>query len=123
MTRKLLPLALLFAACGPRYDGVEITLHSEPPIPVRVSDAEFELPAGIAVAIDVKPLSSNQFDYYESDQLELRSDDRQILRVEPTENPRRFILIGVAPGDTCVQLEVDYDAHGCIPATVLAPTP
>lgn len=123
MTHKFLPLALLLAACGPRYDGVDITLHSEPPVPVRVSDNEFELPAGIAVAIDVKPLSSNQFDYYESDQLELRSDDRQVLRVEPTENPRRFILIGVAPGDTCVQLEVDYQNHGCIPAAVLAPAP
>ncbi len=123
MTRTLFALPLLLAACGPRYDGVEITLHSEPPVPVRVSDNEFELPTGIAVAIDIKPLSSNQFDYYQTDQLDLRSDDRQTLRVEPTENPRRFILIGVAQGDTCVQLEVDYQDRGCIPATVLAPAP
>ena len=128
MTHQLLrllglPLLLLIAACGPRYDGIEIELHTEPPVPVRVSNDEFELPAGIAVAIDVKPLSSNQFDYYNSDQLELRSDDRQVLRVEPTENPRRFVLVGVNPGTTCVQLEVDYEKHGCIPATVLAPAP
>lgn len=119
----LLALPLLVAACGPRYDGVDIELHSEPPVPVRVSENEFELPVGIAVAIDVKPLSSNQFDYYQSDQLDLRSDDRQILRVEPTENPRRFILIGVSPGETCVELEVDYSDRGCIPATVVAPAP
>lgn len=126
MTRSLLalaPLALLAAACGPRYDGVDIKLHSEPPVPVRVSDNEFELPTGIAVAIEVKPLSSNQFDYYQTDQLDLRSDDRGVLRVEPTENPRRFILIGVSPGETCVELEVDYEERGCIPATVLAPPP
>ncbi len=123
MTRPLLPLALLLAACGPRYDGVDIDLHSEPPVPVRVSDNDFELPAGIAVVIEVKPLSSNQFDYYESDQLDLRSDNRQVLRVEPTGDSRRFVLIGVAPGQTCVQVEVDYRDRACIPAVVTAPEP
>lgn len=115
----LLPL-LLLAACGPRYDGIELELYSAPPVPVRVHATEIELSVGIAAAIDVRPLSSNQFDYYESDQLDLRSRDRSILRVEPTEHPRRFVLIGVAPGETCVDIEVDYDERGCIPATVLA---
>ena len=118
MTR-LLPLALLLAACGPRYDGINIELHSEPPVPVHVSDNDFELPAGIAVVIDVKPLSSNQFDYYESDQLDLRSDNRQVLRVEPTENSRRFVLIGVALGLMFIiatGLGKQLVFHGILPA-------
>ena len=118
----LLPF-LLLAACGPRYDGIELELYSAPPVPVRVHATEIELSVGIAAAIDVRPLSSNQFDYYDSDQLDLRSQDRAVLRVEPTGNPRRFVLIGVAPGETCVDIEVDHDERGCIPATVLAASP
>ena len=121
--KRLCLLPLLLAACGPRYDGIELELYSAPPVPVRVHATEIELSVGIAAAIDVRPLSSNQFDYYESDQLDLRSQDRDILRVEPTESPRRFVLIGVAPGETCVDIEVDYDERGCIPATVLAASP
>ena len=118
----IIPL-LALAACGPRYDGVVLELYSAPPVPVRVSGEEIEVAAGVAAAVDVKPLSSNQFDYYETDQLVLRSQDRDILRVEPTEAPRRFVLIGVAPGETCVDIEVDHEDRGCIPATVIAATP
>ncbi|HEY0137066.1 MAG TPA: hypothetical protein VGB85_23445 [Nannocystis sp.] len=118
----MLPL-LALTACGPRYDGVVLELYSAPPVPVRVNGEEIEVAAGVAAAVDVRPLSSNQFDYYESDQLVLTSQDRDILRVEPTEAPRRFVIIGVAPGETCVDIEVDYEDHGCIPATVIAATP
>ena len=120
--KRLLPL-LLLAACGPRYDGLEFKLHTEPPVPVRISGEEIELPVGIAVAVDVTPLSSGRFDYYESDQLDLDPEDRSVLRVEPTGDPRRFIMIGVSPGETCVEVEVDYDRHGCIPARVIEAAP
>jgi hypothetical protein len=30
------------------------------------------------------------------------------------------VFIGVEPGETCVEIEVDYDEHGCIPARVIA---
>lgn len=122
--KRLLPLLLLgLAACGPRYDGLTITLNSEPPLPVNINDTVIELPVGIAVVIDVYPLSSTRFDYYESDQLALRSEDRDVLRVEPTSEPRRFIVIGVTPGETCVAVEVDHDDHGCIPARVVEAAP
>ena len=119
---RLLPLFALLAAsaCQPRYDGIELTLSSTPPVPVRVSGEEIEIPLGIAVAVDVAPQSSTRFNYYEDDPLELRSQDRDILRVELTENPRIFVLVGVNPGETCVEIEVVGEDHGCIPATVTA---
>lgn len=118
--KRLIALLLLTAACGPRYEGIELTLHSEPPAPVLLDDQEIEVPVGIAVAVDVKPLSSGRFEYLVTDQLDLRSQDRDVLRVEPTENGRRFVFVGVAAGETCVEIEVDYDEHGCIPARVVA---
>lgn len=121
MKRLIALFALLAAtACQPRYDGLELTLYSNPPVPVRISGEEIELSVGLAVAVDVEPLSSTRFNYYTDDPLELRSQDRGVLRVEATENPRRFVLIAVSPGTTCVEIEVVQEDHGCIPATVLA---
>lgn len=119
--KRTIALLLLAAGCGPHYEGIALTLHSEPPVPVRIDDQEIEIPAGIAVAVDVKPLSSGRFEYLVTDPLELRSQDRDVMRVEPTEDSRRFVFVGVAPGDTCIEIEVDYDDHGCIPARVVAP--
>lgn len=120
--KRLLPLLTLLAAtaCQPRYDGLEVTLYSNPPLPVRVSGLELELPVGIAVAIDVEPQSSTRFNYYSDDPLTLRSQDRGVLRVEATEHPRRFVLVAVSAGETCVEIEVLNEEHGCIPAVVLA---
>ena len=120
--KRLLPLFSLLTAvaCQPHYDGIELTLSSEPPVPVRISGEEIEMPVGIAVAVEALPQSSSRFNYYEDDPLELRSQDRGILRVELTENPRTFVFIAVSPGETCIEVEVVGDDHGCIPATVLA---
>lgn len=119
--KRTIALLLLATACQPRYDGIELTLHSQPPVPVRVDGESIEIPLGIAVAVDVKPLSSGRFEFLEDDQLALRSQDRDVLRVEPTENGRVFVLVGVGLGETCVDIEVTYDDHGCIPARVVAP--
>jgi hypothetical protein len=120
--KRLLPLFTLLAAtaCQPRYDGIELTPITTPPVPVRIDAEEIEMSVGIAVGVDVKPLSSARFEYYSDDPLSLRSQDRAILRVEPTENPRRFVFVAVGPGTTCIDIEVVREEHGCIPATVLA---
>lgn len=120
--KRLLPLFTLLAAgaCGPHYDGLELTLFTEPPVPVRISSEEIEMTAGIAVAVDARPLSSARFGYYEDDPFELRSQDPGILRVEHTETARRFVLIAVSPGETCIDVEVVREDQGCIPATVVA---
>lgn len=120
--KRLLPLFTLLAAsaCGPHYDGLELTLFTEPPVPVRISSDEVEMPVGIAVAVDAKPLSSARFGYYEDDPFELTSQDPGILRIEHTETGRRFVFIAVSPGETCIDVEVVREDQGCIPATVLA---
>ena len=97
---RLLPLLALLAAvgCQPRFDGLEVTLYSNPPVPVRVSDQEIEMSVGLAVAIDVEPQSSTRFGYYPDDPMTLRSQDRAVLRVEPLERVRRQRLRTTAAG-------------------------
>lgn len=120
MKRLTLLLLPLLAACQPRYDGVELTLVNNPPVPPYISDHEIELPLGIAAVVEVAPQSSTRFEYYSDDPLELRPQDRDVVRVEATEDPRRFVLIGVGVGETCIDVEVVHEDHGCIPATVTA---
>lgn len=112
--------ALTLAACAPEYDHVEIELYSSPPEPVRISGASIEIPAGIAVAVEVEPISRGRIEYVNDDEVELDSEDRSILKADPTEHPRRFVLIAVEPGETCVIVEVLGNREDCIPATVLA---
>jgi hypothetical protein len=123
--KRLLCSALLLLAggCQPRYDGLDVELYSTPPRPVDVSDRGFEVPAGIAVVIDVAPRSDARIEYYEDDEVELYAEDEDVLRVDPTEKSRRFALIGVKPGETCVWVEVLGEREECIPATVAAATP
>lgn len=118
MKRLLCLLTLGLTACGPRYDRLEVELYSTPPTPVRVSGNEFEIPVGISAAISVAPVSDARFEYYEDDEVVLDSDDRETLRVDPTDNERRFVLTGVSPGKTCVWVEVLGEREECIPAVV-----
>jgi hypothetical protein len=115
----LLPLPACF---NPRYGHLDIELHSAPPVPVHVNSERVELPVGVAIAIDVAPISGNDYEYFKEDEVELDAEDRKVLRVDPTENPRRFVLTGVSVGDTCVTVRVLGEEHECIDASVL-PSP
>lgn len=115
-----LSLLLLAAACHPTYGHVELTLKSSPPVPVRIDSDEIELPVGVAVAVEVEPRSGNDYEYFKDDEVTLDTEDRKVLRVDPTANPRRFVLTGVAAGETCVVVEVFGDREECIPAVVQA---
>mgnify|MGYP000614946603 CR=1 FL=1 len=121
MNRLLrLSLFLLLPACHPAYDHLEIDLVSAPPVPVRVESDEIELPVGVAIVVDVEPKSANDYEYFKDDEVELDPQDRQVLRVDPTADPRRFVITGVKVGQTCIDIEVLGEREQCVPATVQA---
>ena len=117
------PLALILAlpACQPRFGYLEITVKSSPPVPVSVRDQAFEIPVGIAVLIHAEPVSDNMNDYVATDDVDLITQKSAILDVEPGPDDRTFVLVGVSPGDTCVDVFINGSREECIPATVLAP--
>lgn len=121
MNRRFFALLLLaLPACNPMYGHLEIDLASSPPVPVRIRNDEIEVPVGVAVAVAVEPKSGNDYEYFKDDEVELDTEDRQVLRVDPTADPRRFVLTGVRPGQTCITVDVLGEREECIPATVLA---
>lgn len=120
MTRRCALALLALAGCHAMYAGLEIRLYTSTTEPVVVTDQQIELPAGLAVAIEVLPLSGNRREY-DDDALVLRSEREDILLAEPADRQGWFVLVGVAPGETCVAVELDGEREDCIPARVVAP--
>lgn len=112
--------ALALAGCGPRYASITFEVKSDPPVPVRVDSEQIELPAGIAVEILATLQSSSSLEFVD-EQLELVSEDPELLDVEAVGQAREFVLVGVAAGDTCLSVRVDHEEEECIPVRVTAP--
>lgn len=123
MNRLALLLGALVAlgGCGPRYQTATFTLNSQPPVPVRVEPDEIELPVGVAVSVHVKLESKSSIEYTEDDALDLESKDRGVLLAETTAGVHNWVLVGVAEGETCLAVVVEYEEEDCIPVRVTAP--
>ncbi|MCY0994727.1 hypothetical protein OV203_46810 [Nannocystis sp. ILAH1] len=115
-----LAAAATLTACGPRYQTVTFELRSQPPVPVRLTGEEIEIPAGIAVSVHVTIESSARIEFTNKDALALNSQDRDILLSEATPGAHNFVLVGVAAGETCLAVEVEHEEEECIPVRVVA---
>lgn len=122
--RRIVLCALLFAApaaCAPSYGAIDIEPISTPPVSVTVRDFLIEMPAGIAVVVQVSPRSDNQNEYDDTYKVDLISQDREIFNVYRREDRREFVLVGVAEGDTCVEVRIDGSPQDCIEVTITPP--
>lgn len=111
---------LAFAACGddgPRYAGVEFDVNSAPPVPVSLTNNAIDISAGISVKVEVTPLSSEDR-YTNRHQLDLRPRNPDVLFVYLTEEPRNFVLVGVRPGESCLEVIINREEQECIPVRV-----
>jgi hypothetical protein len=110
------------SGCQPDFSGLDFEGVSSPPSGVTtiVRDDEIEIPEGIAIAVRVTPHSSNLTPYDSTNRVELRGRDEAILDVEPTEEERVWVLIGIDVGSTCVEVEIDGREQDCIDASVVA---
>lgn len=108
------------AACQPHYDGLEIRYVN--------GTGEFdsnglEIREGQAIAIEVTPLSDNRYEDYEDfDIVELNSFNPNVLVTAPSTDINRFVLIGVAVGQTDVDVEINGRDVDTISAKVIAQT-
>ena len=75
----------------------------------------------MAVVVEATPISDNANEYDSSYKLDFFSQDRDVFRVFRREDRREFVFVGVAPGNTCVEVEIDGRAEDCIDVTVEAP--
>lgn len=114
-------LLLTAAACMPNYGTVEFEAVSNPPVPVTIRSFLIEMPAGVAAVVRVRPISENRNDYDSSYKVDLFSSDRDVFVVERRPSRREFVLIGVNPGTTCLEVEIDGRPEDCIDVEITAP--
>lgn len=97
--------ALGLGACQPHYDGLQIRYVN--------GTGEFdsnglEIREGQALAVEITPLSDNRYEDYEDfDIVELESFNPNVLVAAPSTDTNRFVLIGVAVGETEVDVEIN----------------
>ena len=58
---------------------------------------------------------------YVDEPLDLDSQDGDVLQVVPGSGTYNFVLIGIREGETCIEVEVDFEVQECIPVRVVAP--
>lgn len=114
-------LASSSLACMPTYSSVEIDTISTPPASATVRDSFIEIPAGVAVVIRAEPLSDNHREYDGGTALDLYSSNRNIFTTYPRPSSSEFVIVGLEPGNACLEVVVEGDQEDCIDVTVLPP--
>lgn len=104
------------------YAGLEFDVESAAPVPVSIESDRIELVAGIAVKVEIKPLSDGR-SYSSKDQVTLRADDSEIFTVYGAERAREFVLVGLREGESCLEVRINRDEEECIEVRVLPADP
>ncbi len=118
--RAFAAFSLLGAAlgCQPDFGVLEFDPISTPPTSIQLRSFLIEIPAGVAVVVEAKPISRNDVVYGSDTRVDLISQDRDVLVVQRRSDRRQFALVGVAPGETCVEVFIDGRSEDCIDAVV-----
>ncbi|MBL4687473.1 MAG: hypothetical protein JKY37_22950 [Nannocystaceae bacterium] len=108
-------------ACQPSYQAIEFNTISSPPVNVTIRDFLIEMPAGVGAAVRVSPISANNNEYDSGQRIDLRSQDRDVLTVYRRKSRREFVLVGVNPGTTCLEVVIDGRGEECIDVEISEP--
>ena len=100
----LAALSFVLASCGRRFDYVDVTLGSSPPLPVTVNSSRVAMPVGIAAQVYFQAVRRN--DSVDGDGIDVRSTDSRIIGAIDT-GGSAWILHGENIGRA--ELEVWYD--------------
>lgn len=122
MRRTLFIAGALLVGCAPDFSHVELEPLSTPPVPVSVRGAEIELPAGVAVVVRAELFSDSARPYDENHSLDLLSADRVVFTTYQREDDREFVLVGVNPGETCMEVVINGHVEDCVPVIVTQPS-
>jgi hypothetical protein len=123
MRRTILLVTMVLAgACADErkeYAGLELDVISASPTPPSVQPDAITLVAGQAVLVAATPLSSGR-DYDDGDQLTLTPDDGDVFDVYAGTEQREFVLVGLRPGRSCLEVRVQRRREDCIDVRVLS---
>lgn len=119
--RKSIVLSMMLCGCAPDFSHVDLEPLSTPPVPVSVRGSRIEMPAGVAVVVRAELHSETSRPYDDHYSLDLLSQDRVIFTTYPRAERDEFVLVGVNPGETCMDVVIEGDVEGCVPVTITQP--
>jgi len=110
----ILPLLCFASGCG--FD-LGFRLNTQPPITTVVTANSIKISEGIAVSVTVldgnTPIEPGTL-------VSFTPVDPKILKIESTAEPAEFVVFGIMPGKTKVNVFVDGDVDSTIVAEVVA---
>lgn len=113
-----LALALgALAGCAPRYDHLEFTQRTSPPLPASLAPSGVSIPVGVAVAIAPIAIDDGG-DPMEDVNLALVSSNSGVLGLDSA-GDEGFVLYGASVGQATISVFVDGDPVDTIPAVVI----
>ena len=117
---SLLALALLQLACAPDFGGLHIDLVAGPAEAQVDADAVI-VPAGSVVAFEATPIPlQDRREYDEDDELVLSSTDEDIALVAPGSRDDLWTVLGIAEGETELEVRINGSVESRIPLIVEA---
>ncbi len=114
-------IAMIGVACQPSYDTISLTTKSNPPAPATVRGNRVELPTGTAVVVEATLQSNTSEGYPGNGELELFSSNKAVFEVYPRPDDEEFVIVGIAPGEACMDVVVDGRLEDCVEVTVTVP--
>jgi hypothetical protein len=116
-------LGVALCGCGPsapEYDYLFLRDLTNPPAPAVVHPRQIELMEDTAAAFQSWPVSGNEIAYTEDDVFLLQSRDVSVMEVLTTTDDYQWVVHGVAPGKTCIEIVVLDVVEDCVPAKTTA---
>ncbi len=110
---------LLFGCQEAVYSKLEIGTLTNPPKPAEINeDGPSSMSVGISIGISAKPISNSDENFTVGDELELLSQNEDVLLVAPASMNGAFILTSISVGQTCVDVIINGSNKGCLEVEV-----
>lgn len=121
MGRLLIGIAVALG-CTACTDYGGLAWDADGPVPdgAALEPDRIVLPVGTTLRIVARPKSRTSVAYDDPEGLELVAVDPEIVSVLPDAvEPWRWVLIGRARGDSCLDIVVDGELEDCLPVSTV----
>jgi len=116
----VLIISVFVTGCKPEYESLSIEPKTNAPKAMTLNEERIVITEGIAVLVEVEPVSGSRRDFGYDTKIELESKDDEVFEALPTDDDDEFVLIGVTPGETCMDVWVADEHRECISVQVSA---
>jgi hypothetical protein len=115
-------LGALATGCGPDFERIDFANRTTPPVTTVIAYEGIEFKVGIAVATIATAVADGE-DMDEETVIGLEPVNSDVIGVDPTIEANSFVIYGVGPGTTTINVEIDGELEGEIPVTVTLQQP